>query len=100
VSCSRSFVLYFSLKLTPLSRLTQVAIDAIGLTLLAAAFALFLLPFTLAAYQPLGFAQPSMIAMLVLGIVGFFVFAAWEKCVQSPSPLSSSLWRSCGLDRC
>lgn len=44
-----------------------------------AAFCLFTLPFTLAAYAPQGWKTPYIIAMIVLGILLFPTFAVYEK---------------------
>lgn len=43
------------------------------------AFCFFLLPFSLVAYAPNGWKTGYIIAMIVLGILFFPVFAAWEK---------------------
>lgn len=44
-----------------------------------AAFCLFTLPFTLVAYAPQGWTTPYIIAMIVLGVLLFPVFALYEK---------------------
>lgn len=51
----------------------------LGMLLIIAAFALFLLPLSLAASATGGWSNASMIAMLVIGILLFPVFAAWER---------------------
>ena len=53
--------------------------DAVGLILLSAGVALFLLPFNLYTFQPQGWDSPLIICLLVFGIVLVFVFAIWEK---------------------
>ncbi|KAF5024643.1 hypothetical protein F66182_3265 [Fusarium sp. NRRL 66182] len=53
--------------------------DMIGALLLMAAFVLFLLPFSLASYGRAGYSSASFIAMVVIGIILFPVFAAWER---------------------
>lgn len=53
--------------------------DAVGLLLLTAGLALFLLPFNLYTLQPLGWRSPLIICLLVFGIVLIIVFALWEK---------------------
>lgn len=53
--------------------------DIIGAFLLMAAFVLFLLPFSLASNGRAGYSSASFIAMVVIGIIMFFVFAAWER---------------------
>lgn len=56
-----------------------VQIDFVGLWLLAAAFALILLPFTLYKKQDDGWASPPMIVMLVLGVLLLPAFYVWER---------------------
>ncbi|KAK2841627.1 hypothetical protein FQN49_006070 [Arthroderma sp. PD_2] len=53
--------------------------DAVGLLLLTTGLALFLLPFNLYTYQPLGWRSPLILCLLVFGLVFMFVFALWEK---------------------
>ncbi|KAL7410360.1 major facilitator superfamily domain-containing protein [Mrakia frigida] len=54
------------------------SMDAIGLVLIAASLALILLPLGLAKTASNGWRTPSMIVMIVLGIVLFPVFVIWE----------------------
>lgn len=53
--------------------------DALGLLLLSAGVALFLLPFNLYAYQGRGWSSPLVVSMLVVGIVLMILFVVWEK---------------------
>ncbi|OPB41763.1 MFS siderophore iron transporter mirB [Trichoderma guizhouense] len=53
--------------------------DAIGLLLLTAGLALFLLPFNLYALQPLGWRSPLIICLLVFGFLLTVAFALWER---------------------
>ncbi|EXJ84796.1 hypothetical protein A1O3_05468 [Capronia epimyces CBS 606.96] len=53
--------------------------DAIGLILLSAGVALFLLPFNLYTMQVRGWGSPLVISMLAVGIVLIIAFGAWEK---------------------
>ncbi|KAF2852400.1 siderophore iron transporter-like protein mirB [Plenodomus tracheiphilus IPT5] len=53
--------------------------DAVGLLLLSAGVALFLLPFNLYAFQGRGWGSALVISMLVVGIVLMFAFVAWER---------------------
>jgi MFS family permease len=53
--------------------------DAVGLLLITAGLALFLLPFNIYALQPLGWESPLIICLLVFGLVLMAVFALWEK---------------------
>ncbi|GAB7355635.1 hypothetical protein MBLNU459_g6356t1 [Dothideomycetes sp. NU459] len=53
--------------------------DIVGALLLIAAFVLFLLPFSLETYGQAEYKSAKFIAMVVIGICLFFVFAAWEK---------------------
>lgn len=53
--------------------------DVIGALLLMAAFILFLLPFSLETYGISSYGSATFIAMVVIGILLFPVFALWEK---------------------
>ncbi|KAJ5398671.1 hypothetical protein N7465_009160 [Penicillium sp. CMV-2018d] len=53
--------------------------DVIGAFILMAAFILFLLPFSLETYGFSGYSSVSFIAMVVIGILLFPVFAIWER---------------------
>ena len=53
--------------------------DAVGLILLSAGVALFLLPFNLYTLQANGWRSPLTICLLVFGIVLMIVFAVWER---------------------
>ncbi|KAJ9624036.1 Siderochrome iron transporter 2 [Taxawa tesnikishii (nom. ined.)] len=53
--------------------------DVVGCFLLMAAFVLFLLPFSLESYGRSTYKSATFIAMVVIGFLLFFVFAAWEK---------------------
>ncbi|KAK1974149.1 siderophore iron transporter mirB [Colletotrichum cereale] len=53
--------------------------DVVGLLLITAGLALFLLPFNLYGYQPLGWRSPLILCLLVLGVVLMILFAAWER---------------------
>ena len=53
--------------------------DAVGIFLLSAGVALFLLPFNLYVFQPDGWRSPLIICLLVLGTVTMIAFAIWEK---------------------
>ncbi|CAK7233334.1 hypothetical protein SBRCBS47491_008573 [Sporothrix bragantina] len=63
-----------------------IDIDILGLIILGFAFSLILLPFTLAGEAKGGWSNPSMIAMIVVGFVLLFVFAAFEYFL-APKPL-------------
>ena len=54
-------------------------LDIMGLLLLSAAFALILIPLTLAATAKNHWHNASIIAMIVIGCVCFAVFPAWES---------------------
>ncbi|KAM0421199.1 hypothetical protein ACHAPT_011091 [Fusarium lateritium] len=71
---------------TPSGRTTTQSIiyylhefDMVGAFLLMAAFVLFLLPFSLTSNGRAGYSSATFIAMVVIGFILFFVFAAWEK---------------------
>ncbi|KAF2720001.1 putative siderochrome-iron transporter [Polychaeton citri CBS 116435] len=53
--------------------------DVIGAVLLMAAFVIFLLPFSLATYGRATYDSATFIAMVVVGILLFPVFAVWER---------------------
>lgn len=53
--------------------------DAIGLLLLSAGVALFLLPFNLYTLQARGWSSPLVISMLVIGVVLIIAFGIWER---------------------
>ena len=53
--------------------------DVVGALILMAAFVLFLLPFSLQTYGRVTYGSPAFIAMIVIGLVLFPVFAIWEK---------------------
>lgn len=53
--------------------------DAVGLLLLSAGVALFLLPFNLYAFQGRGWGSALVISMLVIGIVLMLIFPVWER---------------------
>jgi len=53
--------------------------DAVGLILLSAGVALFLLPFNLYTLQENGWRSPLIICLLVFGIVLIISFALWER---------------------
>ncbi|KAL5001704.1 major facilitator superfamily domain-containing protein [Aspergillus recurvatus] len=66
---------------TPLQKLLYYCreFDAIGLLLITAGLALFLLPFNLYALQADGWRSPLIICLLVFGVVLIILFAAWER---------------------
>lgn len=66
-----------------------VEIDFFALILLGFAFALILLPFSLAKSASGGWSNPSMIAMLVVGFVILVLFVLFEIYL-SPKPLMSN----------
>lgn len=53
--------------------------DVVGAVLLMAAFVLFLLPFSLQTYARITYGSGTFIAMIVIGLLLFPVFAIWEK---------------------
>ena len=53
--------------------------DAVGLVLLSAGVALFLLPFNLAPLQTKGWSSPLIISLLVVGFALIVVFTLWES---------------------
>lgn len=63
-----------------------IDIDILGLIILGTSFALILLPFSLAEGAVDGWANPSMIAMLVVGFILLIAFVLFEAYL-SPKPL-------------
>jgi hypothetical protein len=53
--------------------------DVVGAVILMAAFVLFLLPFSLQTNGRVAYGSPAFIAMIVIGVLLFPVFAVWEK---------------------
>ncbi|EKV10937.1 Siderochrome-iron transporter, putative [Penicillium digitatum] len=53
--------------------------DVVGAFILMAAFILFLLPFSLETYGFSGYSSATFIAMVVIGLLLFPVFAVWER---------------------
>lgn len=66
---------------------SAVEMDLVGLVLLAFAFALILMPFSLAKAASGGWSNPSMVAMLVVGFVLLISFGLWEQ-YGAPIPLA------------
>jgi len=63
-------------------------LDIGGIVLLSAAFALILIPLTIATKQADGWRSASIIAMIVIGFVCLVVFPLWESSKKlSPHPL-------------
>ncbi|KAI9150853.1 siderophore iron transporter [Paramyrothecium foliicola] len=63
-----------------------IDIDIVGLIILGFAFSLILLPFTLAKKSKGGWANPSMVAMIVMGFVCLIFFVVYEVFI-APKPL-------------
>ncbi|KAH7311301.1 siderophore iron transporter-like protein mirB [Stachybotrys elegans] len=55
-----------------------IELDLLGIIIIAGALSCLLLPFSLVAYAPNGWTTPYIIAMLVLGVVLFPAFYAYE----------------------
>ncbi len=53
--------------------------DIIGMFILMAAWVLFLLPFSLQTNGRAGYKTATFIVMVIMGVVMFFVFVAWER---------------------
>jgi MFS family permease len=63
-------------------------VDAVGILLLSTAFALILIPLTIAAKAWAGWNTPSIITMLILGPLCLVAFPFWEKNKRlAPQPL-------------
>ncbi|KAH7324234.1 siderochrome-iron transporter MirB [Stachybotrys elegans] len=67
-----------------------IEFDALGLILVTAAFALFLLPFSIVSRAPNGWSTPYIIAMIVTGLVIFPIFYLWEA---KYAPVQFMPWR-------
>lgn len=80
-------------------------LDVVGILLLSAAFALILIPLTIASKQEGGYGNPSIVAMLVVGVVCFVAFPFWEASSSvCPHPLiplsllrSKTFCAGCGI---
>ncbi|KLU87323.1 siderophore iron transporter mirC, partial [Magnaporthiopsis poae ATCC 64411] len=80
-------------------------LDVVGILLLSAAFALILIPLTIASKQEGGYSNPSIVAMLVVGVVCFVAFPFWEASSRvCPHPLiplsllrSKTFCAGCGI---
>jgi SIT family siderophore-iron:H+ symporter-like MFS transporter len=59
-------------------------LDVIGIILMIAAFALFLVPFTLAGGASETWKTAHIIAPLVIGVICFPIFAFWESRCKYP----------------
>ncbi|KAI1842131.1 hypothetical protein JX265_005590 [Neoarthrinium moseri] len=57
----------------------KAGIVLVGMTLIAAGFILFLLPFSLVAYSTAGWESPHIIVMIILGLACLAAFLVWEK---------------------
>ncbi|KAH7360218.1 major facilitator superfamily domain-containing protein [Rhexocercosporidium sp. MPI-PUGE-AT-0058] len=68
--------------------------DLMGLFLLAMSFALILLTFSLTKDAKGGWANPSMIAMIVCGFVILLGFIAWELKWSNYPMLNKRVWRN------
>ncbi|EPS39009.1 hypothetical protein H072_7241 [Dactylellina haptotyla CBS 200.50] len=67
--------------------------DAVGLLLLSAGVAFFLLPFNLYMLQAKGWSSPILIVFLVLGIVLLITFGIWERFFAKTSFIPWSILR-------
>ncbi|CAI7678625.1 unnamed protein product [Penicillium pancosmium] len=67
-----------------------IEFDIIGIILITAIFSLILLPFSIAAYAPKGWASGYIIAMEVLGVACVPAFYCWERFF---SPVQFLPWR-------
>ncbi|TGO74045.1 hypothetical protein BELL_0313g00120 [Botrytis elliptica] len=77
-------------KLGPIATITTLwnDLDIGGMILLSAAFALILIPLTIASKASNGWASPDIIAMIVLGVVCLISFPVWESVKKlAPHPL-------------
>lgn len=80
-------------------------LDTGGIILLSAAFALILIPLTVASKTNDGWTSRSIIVMLVIGFICLFVFPLWESSKKlSPHPLippdllkSNTFCAGCGI---
>jgi len=56
-----------------------IQFDVVGIFLLSAGLALFLLPFSLYSYQSQGWKSPMILSMLIIGFFTFIGFVLYEK---------------------
>ena len=57
----------------------SVEFDLVGLFLITGGLGLFLLPFSIYSYQPNGWKEPFIIAMIIIGGIMIILFAVWER---------------------
>lgn len=65
--------------------------DAVGLVLLSAGVALFLLPFNLYTMQARGWTSPLVLSMLIIGFLLIVAFVVWERFFASVTLIPYSL---------
>ncbi|OAQ98306.1 hypothetical protein LLEC1_03594 [Akanthomyces lecanii] len=65
--------------------------DAVGLILLSAGVALFLLPFNLYTMQARGWTSPLVLSMLIIGFLLIVAFVVWERFFASVTLIPYSL---------
>ncbi|TDZ67615.1 MFS siderochrome iron transporter 1 [Colletotrichum trifolii] len=56
-----------------------IEFDIIGLLLVSAGWSMLLLPFSLTSYTSHSWTSPTIICLIVFGVVGLAAFAVWEK---------------------
>lgn len=65
-------------------------LDLVGLTLLSGAVSLILIPLTLTSTAHGGWGNPSIIVMIILGLIGLPVYVAWDSNPRlAPKPVLS-----------
>ncbi|KAF4856369.1 MFS siderochrome iron transporter 1 [Colletotrichum siamense] len=56
-----------------------IEFDIVGLLLASGGWSMLLLPFSLVSYTSHSWASPTIICLIVFGVVGLALFAVWEK---------------------
>ena len=62
-----------------------IELDVAGIILVVAGFSLFLLPFSLSTYQADGWSSPTVIVMLVIGLLCLIAFPFFERYIAPKS---------------
>ncbi|CAI7663836.1 unnamed protein product [Penicillium manginii] len=71
-----------------------IEFDILGIILITATFSLILLPFSIAAYAPKGWASGYIIAMEVLGVACAPAFYCWERLFSPVQFLPWNIWNA------
>lgn len=71
-----------------------IELDLAGMIIIVAGFSLLLLPFSLAGYQEHKWREPSVIAMLIIGVLCIIAFPFYEKHIAPKSFIPFELFKN------